>query len=269
MKFIKKHYKNLVAFLFFLVFCVLPIDVFALDLGSSNNDKMLNDRITFESNSTEADKSYIKLRNKLIDKLGREKTYNMLGFISVKEESMNIVDNTSNNLNSISPLGYDDNILTYSNSRSVTKGTMNLTMYKNLTQNIMDIWAEMTYKSGSSAGVSGLFNKYNDSLALSYDNTQVARTGSSISGAIVNHYTSSGGGYGSISYGSTYARIVYTVKPNTAGTNISNCHGNSIMLYAQRTSPVSDNIQITIGNGTIGVASGDYFTPNYLEYSGW
>ncbi|MEG0775305.1 hypothetical protein [Clostridium sp.] len=264
-------FKKLLMLVFCLTLCVIPTKVFASDFGLSNVENISDDSLIFEQNATEKDKEYVKLKNKLIDKYGPKKAYAVLGFIAVEEKTIPLTDENYNNLETVSPLAYDDNILTFAATpKSVTKGTMTVTMYKNLTQNYMDIWGEMTYSSGNSAGLLGLFGgKYGDSMGLSYDYTQVSKIGTSLSGAITNHVSALGGGSGSIAYGSTYARIVYTVKPNTSGTNIANCHGNTIMLYARRTSKVADNIEISIGNGVISVTYGDHYSPNYLEYPGW
>lgn len=270
----KEIVKKISLLLLSLSLCIVPINVFAYDGELTSVIDESEDVTTFENEATYEDKEYINLRNKLIDKYGADKAYSLLGFVPVEKQMIDITDNSINNLNvpsqlSISPLAVDDVITTFTKNKSVTKGTMKVTMYKNHTRNIMDIWCEMTYASGKSAGVQGLLTKYPDSIGVSYDYTQVSKVSTSYSSCISDYSDSVGGGSGSIDYGSTYARIVYTVKPTNSSTKIANCHGNTIMLYAQRTSAVKDNISISIGCGSISAGSGSHFTPNYLEYAGW
>ena len=236
-----------------LFMCIGQTSTYANEVNKINNSP---NNVIYEKNATQADKDYVNLRDTLVEQYGVSRAYEMLGFQQVSTKTITATD--------ITPYSTDPTIITLSKPQTVPKGTMKITIYKNLTNNTIDIWYEMMYGENQIAG------KYGnpDTIAASFDEHDVYKVSTSYSSVITNYIPTGNGGYGNV-INSTYARIVYTLKPNIIGNNVYDCHGGSIMAFGERVGSGKDNIQVSIGGDYITLSGGDFFTPYYLEYPGW
>lgn len=247
--------KKISTFIVLFLLCLIPSKVFAYDGVDVTNDNApdnLNDTVTyFEKVATKEDEDYVRLRNSLINLYGIDKAYTLLGSTKNIVSSYAVPgETTSREVSKFIP----------------SKGTMKVTMYKNPQSNYMDIWGEMTFSSGNKAGLIA----FDDLFALNFDDTQVAKVSTSRTPSIINYNSSnSGGGEGRIQDGSTYARIVFTVKPNIISKNITECHGDTILLYGEKNVALPDNVSISVSGGSLSVSSGGHYSLNYLQYTGW
>ena len=257
--------KQLSITLWAFLLTIAPLQAFANTPNNLNVYDFSNDITIVEKNITNKDAEFLKTRERLIKKVGFKNAYALLGYIPVEQKIIDIeVPSASQSVQTL--YATRSTPTTVSKSKNVSKGTMKVTMYKNPQSNYMDIWGEMTFSSGNKAGLIA----FDDLFALNFDDTQVAKVSTSRTPSIINYNSSnSGGGEGRIQDGSTYARIVFTVKPNIISKNITECHGDTILLYGEKNVALPDNVSISVSGGSLSVSSGGHYSLNYLQYTGW
>ena len=250
MKIKKTNLGKVLTFLFALFFCIGTTSAYAEDLSQSNSSK---DVLIFEKNATQEDINYAKLRNSLIDQYGVDRAYEMLGF---QKFDTNII-----NSNIITPDSIDPVIVQSSKPKDIYgKGKMKITIYKNYTNNTMDVWYEMTYTQDTS----GTGNKtYGDMIAANFNTSHVYKTSTSYSGVIKDYVPSTSGGYGEITGNSTYARIVFTVKPYSGSGDVSNIVLSTLMQMGIRNDDLPDGFSIGISGGWFSLSATKL--PNTVE----
>lgn len=246
-----------------LLVLVIPISVFA----TPDNSKMLNSQnnqsYTEDPNDNET-KEYMEIRDALIDKLGIDKAYKLLGFEKVEENVTLLKTKDTKNLSSIvspyvisDPGGGGSSSYCCFNNFGKYFAYMKMSTYRNYSLGKIDITYEVQYVNGFKSGYSTF--SYDDIFTCNHSTTVVRQGVTKTSSMNTLKYGPYGiGGY--ITDGSTYARLIITGKP-VAPYTISNLTGNASMELLHKINGLPSDVAWSL-SFYIGVS----YTPNtYVE----